>query len=297
MTVVGTLGGADTIRLASQHLHVSLLVKGGMRVIGIGRAGCEENLLGVFPDLAWNTPWGPYKFLGGHRLWVAPERFPEVSEPEGTTVVSRLNGNGAKLSQPQPAPSGIAKTIEVELDENIPELIVRHELLNRGPRSIEVAPWGLTMFRLGGIAIVPHDPSTISGPDYTPDRNLVAWPYTSWTDPRFTLRDEALIWRASAGPRWKIGTFSPTGRIGYLQDDVLFEKRFVARPDVLHADLGCNVEIFSNEQFAELETLGPLVALGPGESVTHEERWVVRTVAGVDTRDVARLASLLGEAS
>jgi hypothetical protein len=57
------------------------------------------------------------------------------------------------------------------------------------------------------------------------------------------------------------------------------------------------VEIFSNEQFAELETLGPLVALGPGESVTHEERWVVRTVAGVDMRDVAQLASLLREAS
>jgi hypothetical protein len=271
-----------------------LLVRGGMRIIGLGRAGRDENILGTFPDLSWNTPWGLYRFLGGHRLWVAPERFPDVCEPEVGIVVSRLGEDGVRIAQARTVESGIAKTIEVRLDEDAAEVAVRHELSNRGSAPVEAAPWGLTMLRLGGSAIVPHNPAAMSGPDYTPNRAFVAWPYTSWTDPRLSLRDDALIWHATAGTRWKIGTFSSTGTIGYLQGDVLLEKQFVAKPDAVHADLGCNVEIFSNEQFAELETLGPLTTLGPGESVAHEERWIVRTVPEVDPRDLSQLASLLG---
>ena len=40
-----------------------------------------------------------------------------------------------------------------------------------------------------------------------------------------------------------------------------------------YPDFGCNFEVFTNPDFLELETLGPLVELQPGEVVEHVEHW------------------------
>jgi hypothetical protein len=37
--------------------------------------------------------------------------------------------------------------------------------------------------------------------------------------------------------------------------------------------LGCTFETFTNADFLELETLGPLTTLASGQSVSHIERW------------------------
>ena len=40
-----------------------------------------------------------------------------------------------------------------------------------------------------------------------------------------------------------------------------------------YPDFGCNFEVFTNPEFIELETLGPLVELHPRETVEHREEW------------------------
>jgi hypothetical protein len=37
--------------------------------------------------------------------------------------------------------------------------------------------------------------------------------------------------------------------------------------------MGCNAEIYVNDQFLELETLAPWQTIEPGETITHTERW------------------------
>jgi hypothetical protein len=37
--------------------------------------------------------------------------------------------------------------------------------------------------------------------------------------------------------------------------------------------MGCNAEIYVNDQFLELETLAPLQTIEPGETITHTEKW------------------------
>jgi hypothetical protein len=44
-----------------------------------------------------------------------------------------------------------------------------------------------------------------------------------------------------------------------------------------HVDHGCNAESYCNDEFIELETLGPLVKLEPGQFVTHTETWELYT--------------------
>ncbi len=53
----------------------------------------------------------------------------------------------------------------------------------------------------------------------------------------------------------------------------LFVKTFGHNPGEVYPDLGANAEVFANETMLEMETLGALVRLSPGQAVEHVERW------------------------
>ena len=71
----------------------------------------------------------------------------------------------------------------------------------------------------------------------------------------------------------KIGAFVPGGSVSYGRNGVTLTKRFVTVADAPHADLGCNVEVYANESYLELEILGPLTQLAPGDVAELDERW------------------------
>ena len=59
----------------------------------------------------------------------------------------------------------------------------------------------------------------------------------------------------------------------YLLGSDLFVKCYDADPSKRYADFGASYETFTNGDFLELETLGPLEELAPGATVEHVERW------------------------
>jgi hypothetical protein len=63
------------------------------------------------------------------------------------------------------------------------------------------------------------------------------------------------------------------GWLGYLWRDVFFIKRFQPKPASPHPDRGCNAEVYCHDRFIELETIGPLALLEPGQTATHCETW------------------------
>jgi hypothetical protein len=52
-------------------------------------------------------------------------------------------------------------------------------------------------------------------------------------------------------------------------------KRFGVRRDEEYEDYGCNSELYTNHLFTELESLGPVINLQPGEDIVHTETWEV----------------------
>lgn len=68
---------------------------------------------------------------------------------------------------------------------------------------------------------------------------------------------------------------SRAGRIAYHYGDLTFVKRWAPQPGRPHVDFGCNAEVYSGDRHVELETLGPLVRLEPGEGVEHVEEWEI----------------------
>jgi hypothetical protein len=59
----------------------------------------------------------------------------------------------------------------------------------------------------------------------------------------------------------------------------------------VHTDFGTNVQLYCDENNIELESLGALVTLEPGETAFHDELWELRQVEG--NVDVEALADLL----
>jgi hypothetical protein len=295
--MAGNFHGLPTRSLENQHVRLEYLAEAGPRIVRLSLAGSDRNLLVELPDVTLPTPSGPYSLRGGHRLWHGPEGMPRSYAPDDAGLQVTERPGGARLVQPTEHLTGIRKSIEIDLVSDRPAVKLRHQVRNDGLWPVELAPWAITMLPLGGLAILPQQTRALDAPGLLPNRHLVVWPYASWRDPRLSLADDFHLIRAdSASPACKVGYLNRPGWVAYLRDQVLLVKRFSPRPAEPHADYGCNSEVYCGDQFIEVETLGPLARLEPGQTAEHEETWEL--YAGVSeppTRDGVRsLVARLG---
>ena len=265
------------MRITNGAIQVEVLAAAGPRVIGLRRASSPANLLAETPDLGWETALGRYELLGGHRLWIAPEDPDMGAVPDSEGLAVEILVDGLRLTGAVDLATGCVRSIEVRLDPVLASLTVLHRVDNRGPRSLELAPWSITQLPLGGLALLPQRPA-VAGHRPRPNRNLVLWPYSSWEDPRLRIRDGLVAVHAVAGAELKVGFLDDTGWVAYVRDGTALVRRFDPNPTEAPSDLGCNVETYCGSHYLELEILGPMRLLRPGESTTLLERWEVRDV-------------------
>jgi hypothetical protein len=236
--------------------------------------------LNIFADLSRqppiSTPHGDFYFHGGHRLWHAPEAMPRTYAPDtGALKITDLP-NGVLLETRTEPGTGIRKRIEIQVSTDTPSVMLTHTLFNDGPWAVELAPWTITQFRLGGTAILPMPVGNVDAAGLLPNRNMSFWPYAQINDPRLQLRDDFILFHAFAAlPPFKIGYFNPHGWLAYYMEGVLFKKNFQAQNDAAYPDNNSNAELYCNESFVELESLGPLTTLEPGAFTHHVETWEV----------------------
>jgi len=266
--------------LKNDFLQIEYLTD-ALRIMGLMSPG-KPNLLaeiGNFPPIS--TPYGDFHFRGGHRLWHAPEAMPRTYIPDvGELKITDLP-DGVSLETPTEPGSGIRKRIEIRLANDKPSVTLTHILINDGYWPVELAPWAITQFRLGGTVILPMPVGNADTDGLLPNRQFALWPYTRINDPRLNLGDEFILFKADALlPPFKIGYFNLHGWLAYWLDGILFRKTFEVHTGFSHPDNNCNSEIYCNDQFVELESLAPLKLLSPGESVSHVETWEV--AEGVD---------------
>ena len=259
--------------LSSNFLELDCLATAGPRIVRLKYKG-SPNLFAEVPEISIPTPYGDYHYLGGHRLWYAPESMPRSYIPDGDRLVTSGLPNGLILDGKTESATGIHKHIEIRLDPDRPNVTLTHTLINEGLWQVELAPWALTMFRLGGTAILPLQPANNVFDDLLPNRHFSLWPYSRLNDSRLQLEDEFIVIQAKRDmPPFKIGAFNPFGWVAYWLGGILFRKTFAVNPDLPHPDYDCNAEIYCDSHFIELESLAPLSRLAPGSSVSFVETW------------------------
>lgn len=271
----GDFHGRPTIRLDNGAIQVEVLAEAGPRIVGLRRDGSPANLLAETPDLGWETAFGRYELLGGHRLWFAPDDPGRVAVPDSGGLAVEHLADGLRLTGAVEPVTECVRSIEVRVNQVLPSLTVMHRVHNRGTRPVELAPWPITQLPLGGLALLPQR-RAVAGHHTRPNRNLVLWPYSSWDDPRLHIRDGLVAVDAVAGAELKVGTLDDTGWVGYVRDGTALVRRFEPEPGEPHPDLGCNVEVYCGTAYLELEVLGPIRVISPGASTTLLEHWEVR---------------------
>lgn len=266
--------GEPTRVLENQHVSLEFLANSA-RIVRFSPQG-KNNLFVEMKRLPVSTPYGDFYFRGGHRLWHSPENMPRTYMPDNEGASIADVPNGVRIEMPPEPWTHIVKIIEIALNPERPQVIVRHELRNEGAWTVELAPWALTMFRQGGIAIFPQPVGNSDEAGLLSNRRFSIWPYTQINDARMLLRDDFIIVQATPSlPPLKFGYFNPHGWMGYWLNGNLFTKRFDAQEDAEYPDHGCNVESYCNDQFIELESLGKLTQLASGQTVQHNELWEV----------------------
>jgi len=265
--------GYPVHRLASKTLELDCLATAGPRIVRL-RFNGSANLFAEVPENRLPTPYGDYCYFGGHRLWHAPESMPRSYIPDSDGLnVSEVPGGLILDGKTEPA-TGIHKRIDVRLDPDRPRVTVIHSLINEGSWEVELAPWALSMLRLGGAAILPIQAKDSAGEGLLPNRHIALWPYSHTNDPRLRLEDGFILVSAMPDlPAFKIGAFNPQGWIAYWLEGILFRKSFTVSPAARHPDYGCNSEIYCDSHFIEVETVAPLSSLAPGKQVSHTETW------------------------
>ncbi len=259
--------------LENDCLRLEYLKTGGPRIVRLTLPG-RPNLLAELPQAAMETSLGTYHFRGGHRLWCAPESLPGTYSPDNDGLKAEEFQEGVRLTGKADSASGIVKVIEIRLSQELAKVTLRHELRNTGFQSVTLAPWTLTMLRLGGTAILPQAVGNVDTCGFLPNRNLVLWPYTQIKDPRLIFDDDFTLIHASVSPKQaKIGYYNPFGWLAYWLEGVLFRKTFDVSVTAMYPDSGCNAEIYCDNNVIELETLGQLGLLEPGKSFFHTEIW------------------------
>lgn len=266
-------GWPNSVRIANEHAELIITLDVGPRVISY-RTRDGENVFKTFDAQLGGTGESEWMSRGGHRFWLAPEHPVLSYLPDNTPVEHRVVsdyevevGNAPVDQRP------IRKVMRVALDPASTRVTVTHRAENRGSEPVACATWGLSVMRAGGVEIIPLPPLGEHPRDLLPNRTMILWPFTDMSDPRWRWGRRFITLRqADAGPT-KAG-FAHTERwIAYQCGDSLFIKTVEFDEAATYPDRGCNFETFTNEEMLEVEALGPLRTLAPGESTSHTEQW------------------------
>ena len=267
-------GWKNCIRMTNGEVEIVVTTDVGPRIIRFAFIG-DQNLFGEIKQQQGKTGGDEWLIYGGHRLWHAPEVKPRTYFPDNNPVKYSWIGETLKLTQSTEETTGIQKEIEITLGSGDNSFRLLHRLINNNLWDIEIAPWALSVMAQGGRAIIPQETYRTGEENLLPVRPLVLWSYTEMKDPRFIWGTKFIQVKQNPNAKTyqKIGVLNTLGWAAYYLNGQLFIKRYNYNPEARYPDFGVNTEIYTNPEILEVETLGGMKKMPPGESVEHVENW------------------------
>ena len=285
--------GHEAIRVDAGPVSLVITTSVGPRILGLLTAD-GHNHFADLPQMTLECPGSdPIHLYGGHRLWAAPEDPRVTYRPDDHVVGVEEVVDGVRMTT---RPDAVSKTHrETTVTVTGPgRFSLDYRVINHADAPQRLAAWAITMMAPGGRAwlpllTLPFDPGGFQG-----QRNIVLWPYSRGDDPRFVANDVALEVRATADRiagldvPFKVGSSMRRGWAAHWRDGLLFVKYAGHQEHRDYADMGASGQIYSHGDFTELETLGPLTDLDPGEAAEHHEDWEIHLV---DEAEAERLVA------
>jgi hypothetical protein len=267
-------GWPNCYRVSNGEIELIVTSDIGPRIIRLGFVK-GQNFFKEFKEMMGKSGEKQWMIRGGHRLWAAPEDSVKTYALDNSPIKIDIKGDVLIAAQPVEQLTGLEKQITVKMAPTGTGVEVIHSIRNTNRKAVELSPWGLTVMAQGGVGFTGFPPRG-KHPEVLPPTNpLVMWAYTDFSDKRWTFTKKYLALRQDpkAAEPQKVGHFNSDTWGAYLLGSELFIKRSQADPSKTYPDFGCSYETFTNADFLEIETLGPMTKLAPGASVGHVERW------------------------
>ncbi len=215
---------------------------------------------------AWNN-------FGGHRIWLSPESYPETYYPDDSKVEYEVTENGAVFSPKEQRAIGIKVTLELVMDDDDANMLVKMRVKNIGEEAKRFAVWGLTVSAKNGTLIVPMNTNNTG---LLANRNISVWPYTKLNDERlyFGRKYVTLKQNPNNTDSLKLGFDLNCGTVYYVLGGDIFSKSYETNhPDGTYPDNNCSFETYTNQGFLEIESLSELKDVKAAQETEHTERW------------------------
>ena len=287
-----SFAGWDCVKVSNGLMELIVPEEIGPRIVKFGFID-EKNEFALKEDQKGKTGGDEWRLYGGHRLWHSPEHETRTYIPDNEPVDIEKKDDGIKITQPTEEGTQIQKVIDICMDPAEEIVAVDHKLINRGEGAIELAPWSLSVMDSGGVAVLPlerGDPNAL-----LPDRSVSFWPYSRMDDPRIKMgKDHVFLSQDSdMEDPFKTGALVEEEWAAYVNDGHAFVKYFDYKKDAEYPDLGCTVEAYTDDFMLELETLGPIENIRPGESAEHVETWKLIDVGEITPTDEEEISKKL----
>jgi hypothetical protein len=272
-------GWPNCYRLTDGTLELIITSDIGPRVIRCGFIG-GQNFFREFEDQLGHSGEPDWQIRGGHRLWIGPEDIRYTYSLDNSPVEITRGEGRLTATQPVEPETGLQKEMELALVDG--GVRVTHRVTNRNRLAVEFAVWGPSVMAQGGVGITGFPPRGTHPEMLAPTNPLVMWAYTDLSDPRWIFMKKYLALRQdpqAAAPQ-KIGLYNPHTFGAYLLNGELFLKQYKADPTRVYPEFHCSFQTFTNRDFLELETFGPLCKVQPDETVSMVEHWTIHR--GID---------------
>ncbi len=235
-----------------------------------------------------------WNIYGGHRIWAAPEYLPQTYFPDNSRVVYKLVGSRTVVFTPPPQrKNGLQVSLEVTLDEYDCTVTVKNRIQNIADHPQTYSVWALSVLAPGGVEIVPlntHETGFLN------NKVMAVWPYCNLGDKRAAFAQDMMMLKQEkkAANAFKIGLDNRRGWAAYVVKEAMFLKQFEYIDGAAYPDGGMNFETYTGSAFLEMESLGPLLQVAPGDTLTHVEKWdIIDDVKVPKLGDFAAAESLI----
>jgi hypothetical protein len=267
-------GWKNCYRVSNGEVELIVTADVGPRVIRYGFIG-GQNLFKEYDEQLGKSGEEKFQARGGDRVWKAPEDPIATWAPDNVPVEIQMTPTGLIAREPVEPLTHLQKEIEVSMAPSGTGVTVSHRITNRTLFPLEFAPWALTQMAQGGVAVSGFPPRGHHPANLEATNPLVMWAYTNLADPRWKFTRKYLTLRQDPNNNeaQKLGTFNTDSWAAYLLNGEAFIKRTKPDPSKTYTDFGCSFETFTNNEFLEVESLGPMTKVNPGKTVELVEHW------------------------
>jgi hypothetical protein len=283
VSFVSAYGYDSCIALKNKNIEVVLEPNAGGRVIRYALNGVNV----LYEDSTQNGWISTAKMLrskghlAGGRFDIGPSRTKPNTDLFffGKWKAVITGESSVKLISQTDAATGMYLIREFKLDKTTSKLICRQTIVNSGTKVLSASFWARTFAAGNGICVMPVPEKSRFPNKYIMFMNrdtINMFP----SDSNIIQQDGCLIIKGPPQkPKLEMDISAP-GWIAYAATtDLLFVKKFRVYNDKRYGDVtAANTSVWYNGvQMTEIEPIGPLEVIQPGERKSFTEEWFLKS--------------------